>query len=316
MTVVKTFKSELDAFSTLAVFPLESLFPLRVTGSDRLEFLHGQISNTVKGLKVGDFNQALMLNHKGHALAQMTVFRRQDDLFLTVEDGSGELVLQQLQRHIIFDQVKLEPMNDKISSFSLQGEKASSTLLELWGEVPVGSQFLHYPFVEAKVLVHPAKRSVEGGFDLHVLAKDAAALYRLLQEQSAEPVSQEAAETARVMAGVPRAATEGGEGVLPQEAGLEFALSYNKGCYLGQEIMARIEARGNLRRSLVGLRLSEPPQSDEIALDGKRIGKLGQVVNHPDQGYLALAVLRNDLEPGVALSVGEARAELIPLPFR
>ncbi len=310
-----SLKKDLLAIENLAYFALESAFPLKVTGADRLEFLHGQLSNTVKGLKSGGFNESLMLNHKGHALAQMTVCRREDDLFVVVEDGAGQLVQEQLQRHIIFDQVKLEPMSQAISSLSLQGKLAAELIKKQFGDLPAQGQFSHFPFEGAKVLVHPSKRSFAAGFDLHVLAKDAHKLVAELTRQGAEKVDQEVVDLARVCAGIPKASSEAGEGVLPQEAGLEFAVSYTKGCYLGQEIMARIEARGNLRRGLVGLRLSQMPSSKEIYAAGKAVGKLGKVVNHPEFGLIALAILRNDLNANASLNIGDAQATLTLLPF-
>jgi folate-binding protein YgfZ len=126
-----------------------------------------------------------------------------------------------------------------------------------------------------------------------------------------------ALELARVAAGIPSVAGEAGEGVLPQEAGLEALVSYRKGCYLGQEIMARVEARGNLRRRLGVLRLEGEPSEGarDIRHEGRRVGRLGTLARHPGLGLIALAVLRSDLGEDASLEVGGAVARPAALPL-
>jgi len=310
---------EFRALTGAMLVPLLSTTPLRLTGADRLEFLHGQVSNEAKRLGVGETNAALMLNVKGHALALMRVFRREDDLFVAVEGGAGERVQAQLQAHIIFDQVEIENLTGTLSALTVQGERAGEVVSEALGtSLPDKGRFVHVPFQNAKVLLSPARRSAPGGFDLHVLTEDAPALFHKLQSAGATPAGEEALEAARVAAGIASAQFEGGEGVLPQEAGLEFAVSYRKGCYLGQEIMARIEARGNVRRRLMGLRLDARPEAgvQDVLLDGKKVGRLGSVVEPPELGVIALAVVRSEVEEGARLEVGGTSATLSELPFK
>jgi tRNA-modifying protein YgfZ len=290
---------EFKALEKARVVPLLGHTALRVTGADRLDFVHGQLSNEVKRLQPGTFSQNLLLNHRGHALAQLSVFRRDDDLFLAIENNSGALVERELRAHIIFDQVALQNLSETITSFTVQGKDAAN-MLQVFGEglfetLPTGNAFIQVPFADAKILIHAARRTVPGGFDVHVLSKDADALLKRLLESGSTLGGELALEMSRVEAGIPYAETEAGEGILPQEAGLEPLVSYTKGCYLGQEIMARIEARGNLHRSLKRLRLSDKPATPErdIRLADKIVGRLGTVSEHPDFGVIALAVLRD-----------------------
>ena len=298
--------------------PLLTTTPLRLTGTDRIDFLHGQVSNDVKGLKAGETNTSLMLNVKGHALAQMRVYRREDDLFVAIEGGAGAFVQRELQAHIIFDQVELETLSAAITSFTLQGEKAGEVLSSVFEtELPSSGTFIQPSFESAKVLVSPSKRSAAGGFDLHVLSRDAQKLFEKLEQAGATPAGEDALEAVRVAAGIASVKGEGGEGALPQEVGLEHAVSYRKGCYLGQEIMARIEARGNLRKGLRGLKLAALPSSEtrDLTLEGKKVGRLGSVVEHPDSGVIALASVRTELEAGQEVEVGDVKAVLSDLPF-
>lgn len=298
-------KAEFAALETAIIVPLLGHTALRVTGADRLDFVHGQLSNEVKRLQANTFSENLLLNHKGHALAQLRVFRRDDDLFLAVEGNAGELVERELKAHIIFDQVELQNLSETITSFTVQGKEAAK-VLESFGDLPTGNTFVQAPFANAKILIHAAKRTVPGGFDVHVLTRDAEALLQHLLGLGTTLAGEQGLDMSRVEAGIPYAETEAGEGVLPQEAGLEHCVSYTKGCYLGQEIMARIEARGNLRRSLkkVGLEALPSLEDRDIRSADKGVGRLGKVVEHPTLGVIGLAVMRNDLSPDAVLQVG------------
>lgn len=295
--------------------PLFGVTPLRLTGADRLDFLHGQVSNEVKRLAVGGSSHALLLNYKGHALAEMRIYRREDDLFIAVDGGAGNLVERELRAHIIFDQVELENLTGKLVTLTVQGKEATTLVQQVLAiEGLTEDSFVQAPFESAKVLIAPTKRTAAGGVDLHVLARDAAKLLDVLCAAGAVPAGESALDIARVTAGIASAEHEGGEGVLPQECGLEGAISYRKGCYLGQEIMARIEARGKVRRKLVGLRLDGKPDVSDIRLGEKTVGRLGTVVQHPEWGVLALAVLRGGIKAEEVLEVGDARAVLTDLP--
>jgi tRNA-modifying protein YgfZ len=310
---LESFASPVGEFERLegaVIVPLLGHTALRVTGADRLDFVHGQLSNEVKRLQPNTFSENLLLNHKGHALAQMRVFRREDDLFLAVEGNAGDLVEREFKAHIIFDQVELQNLSETITSFTVQG-KDVAMVLESFG-LPTGNSFIQIPFASAKILVHASKRTVPGGFDVHVLSKDAETLLQRLLESGATLAGEKALEVSRVEAGISYAETEAGEGILPQEAGLEPCVSYTKGCYLGQEIMARIEARGNLRRSLKRVRLEAlpTPKDRDIRASDKVVGRLGKVVEHPTLGVIALAVLRNDLLSDATLKAGNVGLSL------
>ena len=311
--------SEVQALIQAAgLVPLLTTTPLRLTGADRLDFLHGQVSNEVKRLRAGETNTSLMLNVKGHALAQMRVYRREDDLFVAVEGGAGQFVQRELQAHIIFDQVELENLTEAITSSTLQGPRAQEVLKEVFDtDLPNEGTFIQPPFESAKVLISSSKRSGAGGYDLHILSKDAPALFERLEAAGATPAGEDALEAVRVAAGIASAWGEGGEGALPQEVGLEHAVSYRKGCYLGQEIMARIEARGKLRKGLRGVRLGALPESDvkDLMLENKKVGRLGTVVEHPDWSVIGLVSVRTELDSGIEVEVGEVTATLSDLPF-
>ncbi len=319
------FAAEVNALETAGLVPLLGTGALRITGADRLDFLHGQISNEVKRLGPGESRNALMLNVKGHALALMRVYRREDDLFVAAEGGAGAQVEAQLRAHIIFDQVELHNLTDTLVTFTLQGTDAAAVLRQVFQgsvgadltDLPGPDTFAQPPFASAKVLVGPAPRSRAGGYDLHVLSRDAGALVAALTEAGAVLAGEDALGALRIEAGIAGAELEGGEGVLPQEAGLGHAISYRKGCYLGQEIMARIEARGNLRRRLVGLKLDGLPEAGakDLVQGGKTVGRLGGTAEHPRLGTIALASVRTEVGAGTGLGVGGVTAVVRELPL-
>ena len=318
---VKSFgdpAAEFTALETAGMVPLLGIGALRLTGNDRLEFLHGQVSNEVKRLQPGESRAALMLNIRGHALALLRLYRRDDDLFVAPEGDSTGMLEAGLRAHIIFDQVEIENLSESLTALTLQGTNAAETLQKVFStELPTPDTFVQVPFASAKVLVSPVARSRAGGFDLHVLTRDAAALVGALREAGAELAGEDALEAYRIAAGIAGAELEGGEGVLPQEAGLTYALSYRKGCYLGQEIMARIEARGKVRRRLVGLKLSELPKPGERDLiqNGKTVGRLGGVSVHPQLGVMALGSVRTEIAAGAELALGQVQAVVTDLPI-
>ena len=291
--------------------------PLRLTGADRVDFLHGQISSEVRGLPTGGTNEGLLLNHKGHALAQLRVVRRADDVYLSVEGDAGRQVREHLERHIIFDQVEVHDLTGEIVVWTLQGAaRAVDAALDAVGALrPEAGTSRQVPWDGAAVLLTAAARSGAGGVDLHVLARQAGAVRRRLEEAGALPADPAALRLLRTAAGIPHAATEGGEGVLPQEAGLEPLVSYRKGCYLGQEIMARIEARGSVRRALHGVLLEDEPKAADVEREGRSVGRLGSVARHPQLGWIALAVLRTDVDDDAALSFGGVGGRRSPLPM-
>jgi folate-binding protein YgfZ len=126
---------------------------------------------------------------------------------------------------------------------------------------------------------------------------------------------QNALNVARVAAGIASAKHEAQGKQLPQMIGLEHAVAYNKGCYLGQEIMARIEARGNVRSRLCGVKLAKATDATKLTQDGKPIGTLSSAVHHPTLGDIALASVRNDIETGSTVEVGNTSAEVCDVPF-
>ncbi|HEX7039179.1 MAG TPA: hypothetical protein VF202_03590 [Trueperaceae bacterium] len=294
---------------------------LEVSGPDAAAFLHGQLANDVTGLRPGGTNRSLLLNHKGHALAEAQVLRLEERrLVLVVDDDRVEQVAESLERHVVFDEVELRRV--PAAAVTLQGSAAADILAAAAGArgaagAPGEGAFASVKLAGAAALVYAVRRSSAGGFDALALGPgDASALEAALVSAGAVPVGPGGLDAARVAAGVSSAGREGGEGVLPQEAGLERFVSFRKGCYLGQEIMARVAARGAVRRGLATLELAGEPAGRDVEAGGRVVGRLGTVARLPDGSLRALAVLRHDLTEGTAVSAGGAGAVVVVGPVR
>ncbi len=316
-----------DSGATLT--PLLAANVLRVTGPDARDFLHGQLAADIRSLGASGQVLSLLLNHKGHALADVAVLRVGPDYLLVVDDGKAELVAGSLLEHIVFDDVTVSGADALV--ITLQGADSETALAAAGLAVPDTAAVAGWE--AGGVVVHCVRRrrSAAGGFDLVVaeatgtsgaasaaaLAEGAQRVVERLLTAGAAPIGEPALAAARVDAMVPAAAFEGGDGVLPQEAGMVERLSYRKGCYLGQEIMARIEARGNLKRGLALLSVDRAAGTEgalssgaPVMLADRAVGRVGTLVGMPGGEAAALVVLRRDVPEGAELAVSGAPARL------
>lgn len=248
---------------------------LQLTGSDRIPFLHGQCTNDVRGLAIGATCRALILNAKGQIEFDITVLRRSDDLLVFCPLGLEQELFERLKRYIIFDDVQM----------------VVSSEWHFLHVIPDSNVAL--PYLETSAAHWESNRGFGTGQDILFSVSELPTL------ENAVPL--ENLELARIKAGLPHAYSDAFLGLLPQECGLEFAISYKKGCYIGQEIMARLEARGTPRHELRQVWLDVPvARGTKIRLGQREVGQLGAVVQD-GEGFLALAVLRRDLEPKAVL---------------
>jgi len=276
---------------------------LRLTGPDRLDFLQGQMTAHLKAAPTPGRVPALFLSVKGQIEFFAQIYKRPDDLYLHLAAGQAEALERRFKKYIIFDQVEVQNVSSVLSTLHLWGEMGGEISLEV-------AQKLNYSPEEAEtqitdvgemtLLISRFNRTGQSGLEVHVLNKHLDALLELLALEE-KPYS--AVQEARVRAGISDPLEDGFLGDLPQECGLEGAVSYKKGCYIGQEIMARLEARGNTRHRLVRLEGQNLPSHLELEQGGKKVGQTGLSV-----GNVVLARLRKELEDGATLEVGSSSA--------
>lgn len=284
-----------------------------VTGPDGAEYLQGQLTNDVEALDPGDGQYAALLDRKGHMQADLRVLRvSAEEILLEVEDVAREAVVRHLTMYSIGRDVAVADRSEERAVLSLIGPRSA----ELAGTAPLPENACEETTVAGVACV--AAGSTEG-IDLIVTRTDRERLRAALFEAGAVEVSGAAAEILRIEAGRPRFGAEMGTGTMPAEAGIvEQAVSFTKGCYIGQETVARLYYKGKPNRHLRGLRLSAPAAPGAaVRLGEKEVGRLGSAGVSPAFGAIGLAILRREAEPGAEVAVGEdgVTAEVTALPF-
>ena len=308
---------------------------LVLLGTDRAKLLHGQVTNNIKDLKPGEGCYAALVNAKAKMLADINVFALENELLLDLEPGLAATVGPRLERFFLADDVQWVDAAPHYGLFSVQGPRSLRALESLqWvpkaPEAPFQSTSVQHPDL-GMVYVMNLSRFGPTGFDVYVPTTSMAPLSELMLEavrsQGGGPVGWSALETARIEAGIPRYGVDMDDTILPPEAGLdERAISYTKGCYSGQEVIARIRTYGQVSKALRGLVLSTGPADlpvprTKLYRNGKETGFITSVVWSPVRSEtIALSYVRRENNgPGTELQVGSpdssTLARIVPLPF-
>jgi folate-binding protein YgfZ len=317
------------ARSGVGLFQLASRGVLAVEGGDRLRWLDGMLSNDLARLAPGAEHsgcRALALTRKGRIVADCHVWLRPEALWLETDAAALPGLLEQLGKCIIADDVVLRELGGAVVLSALEGPRAPDVFAAAFPDAklpaPEACVALAEPSMDG-VVVAAHGASGEPALRWIAPARVAAALEaRLLAAGRGSGLfagSPAAYEILRIEAGTPRFGAELDTDVLPAEAGLEDAISSRKGCYTGQEIVARVAARGAVRHALVGLRLGEPPAPEvgaPVAADAGVVGEVTSACVSAAVGAIALAFVRVEhREPGTALRVAGRPARVAALPF-
>ena len=286
---------------------------LALRGPDAAEYLQGQLTNEVEALAPGEGCYAALLDRKGHIQADMRVLRLAgEEFWVDTEPEAIEAARRHLEMYKIGRQVELADLTAERSILSLIGPRSA----ELAGAAALPEHANEATTAHGVdcVLVGTA-----GGLDLIAAASGAAALRKALIAAGAVEVGREAAEVLRIEAGRPRFGAEMSSETMPAEAGIvEAAVSFSKGCYIGQEPVARLHYKGRPNRHLRGLELSAPvAPGAPLRLGDKEVGRIGSACVSPARGPIALAIVRREAEPGTELAAGEdgVTARVVDLPF-
>jgi tRNA-modifying protein YgfZ len=284
-----------------------------VLGPDGAEYLQGQVTNDVEAVEVGDGQYAALLDRKGHMQTDMRLIRvGEDAILIDLEAAAKDQALRHLTMYSIGRDVQVGDASAERGLVSLIGPRAA----EVAGTAPLpefANEATQIAGVDAVAV------GTRDGIDLLLPLAERDRVIGALTDAGAVEVSPEAAEIVRVEAGVPRFGAEMDAGTMPAEAGIvEDAVSFTKGCYIGQETVARLHYKGKPNRHLRGLKLSGSAEPGAALMLGeKQVGTLGGAVVSPALGPIGLAIVRREAEPGTELTVGEdgVTAEVVALPF-
>jgi tRNA-modifying protein YgfZ len=287
---------------------------LALTGPGAKEFLNGQVTNEVEALSPGRGVYAAFLTPKGKMLGDLRVLDLGDELWLDTERSALQELFNMIRRYRIGYQVELHKRTVERGLLSLIGPDARPAAgAEGLGPAEHANAAGEVDGIGVRLV------ATDAGVDLICDSADTDALAAALRTRGALPVDQAATEVLRVESGRPRFGIDLDDTVIPQEAGLnDRAVSFSKGCYLGQETVARLHYKGKPNRHLRGLRLSAAAaHGDELRLGERVVGSIGTAVVSPRIGPLALALLRREAEPGATVAVGggDTTAEVVELPF-
>jgi len=287
---------------------------LALSGADAKRFLQGQVTNEVEALSPGSGCYAAFLTPKGKMLGDLRILDAGDELLLDTERVALQGLFNMIRRFSLGYDVALHKRTLERGLVSVIGPAADS---RLDGAAPAAAEHAHSPASVAGLPVRAIRTDV--GLDLLCESADTGALLTALAHRGAEPVSEAVAECLRVERGRPRYGVDLDDSVIPQEAGLNpRAVSFSKGCYVGQETVARLHYRGKPNRHLRGLRCAAPvPPGAPIVHDGRAVGQIGSAIQSPRFGPIALALVRREAPPGTEVQVGSepVSAEVVELPF-
>jgi tRNA-modifying protein YgfZ len=286
---------------------------LALSGRQAKEFLQGQVSNDIEALERGHGCYAAFLTPKGKMLGDLRVLDTGEELLLDTERVALQELFNMIRRFRVGYDVELHKRTLERGLLSLVGPDAAA----LAGPAELDEEHRNAPVSIAGVPALAIRTNV--GVDLLCESGVTAELRAALEQAGAVVVSEDAIEALRIERGRPRYGTDLDETVIPQEAGLnERAVSFTKGCYVGQETVARLHYRGKPNRQLRGLRCSASVRAgDEVAFEGRPVGQVGSAAVSPRSGPIALSLVRREAPPGSTVAVGldGVSAEVVELPF-
>jgi len=278
---------------------------IRATGDDRLRLLHAMSSNAIEDLKPGEGARALFLDAHGHILADTHIWVFEDLVLLDTEPETRQSLAVHLEKFIIMDDVTLDDVTDTTAAFAVEGPGAKAILEKEIGAVP-GDSKQH--LTAGGVTIVAVSATGRPGYRLLIDAGGTDDLIRRLEAAGVIAASPEEVRVVRVENGIPRHMEDFFETTLPQESGQMSCVSFAKGCYLGQEIVERVRARGEVKRQLVRIEMdaSEPPPAGSPVLsDGRKVGTLtSPVLSRRLGACLGFSIARRDAGgPGHTLTV-------------
>jgi folate-binding protein YgfZ len=266
---------------------------LLLTGNEAGEFLQGQVTNDILSLVPGSGCYAALLDHKGKMRADLRVLRGEGWIWIDCEKQGLDPLIRTIRTYSIGRDVRFEDRTEHNCVLSVIGPGWEKAL-----DATPGS--CEYSFVEGQ---HGLYVATDLGADVIC---ERSRVPDIKSSLGIEPISEDTAECLRIESGRPRYGFELDTSTIPQEAGLnERAISFTKGCYVGQETVARLHYKGRPNRHLRGLRLSKPAsRGDTVAYNQKQVGTVGSACDSPSHGPIALALLRKEVSIGDTVAVG------------
>lgn len=309
--------------SGCAIYDLGWRAKIVLTGTDRVRWLNGMVTNNIKDLQRDRGNYNFVLNPQGRILGDLYAYNRGESILIDTERLQTENLLKLFDHYIIMDDVDAQDRSDAIAAIGLQGQRSREILKQAGITIPDMEHMqivdLTWHGVAISVIRMASKEFLT--FEIWAPAAAISELWKAIVEAGAEPVGSDALEQFRVMIGFPKYGIDIRERDLPQETEQRHALNFSKGCYVGQEIVERIRSRGNVHRTFHGFVLSgdTPERGAKLQADGKEVGELTSVNRIPaprEERPVALGYIRREaLERGAKITYSGGEAQPAKVPF-
>jgi folate-binding protein YgfZ len=296
-----------------------------LTGSDRLRWANGIVTNNVRDLPEGHGNYNFLLNAQGRIQGDLYVYNMGDHLMVDTELWQAPNILQLFDKFIIMDDVEVADVSEKLTAIAVQGPGSLELLRKLGLTIADDVE----PFKVAQMVwngiglsVTRMESKIALTFEIWLASENAPKLWDAIISAGAKPIGTDALEMFRIAAGVPRYGVDITDKYIPQETEQFHALHFSKGCYLGQEIVERVRSRGAVNRHFTGYSIQgpTPKNGSEVQADGKKVGEITSALNVPVDGgekTYALGYVRKEMgAPGTKLQVEGAEATVAEPPFK
>lgn len=293
---------------------------LVVSGSDRLRFLHNQTTNDFQRLQPGQGCDTVFVTSTARTIDLATAYVMEDAVILLVSPNRRQQLMEWMDRYLFpMDRVELQDVSDESAAFCLLGSESDALLDKVGVEMPVGDAHGSHQELaldSLNVRVAAGNGLALPGYTLIVPANNAAKLWQTLTDAGAIPLGDRVWQQLRVEQGRPVPDRELTDDYNPLEAGLWRSISFDKGCYIGQETIARLNTYNGVKQKLWGVRLRslvEPGMA--VMLDAEKVGKLTSIVQ-TEQGAFGLAYIRTKAGgTGLKIKVGDVEGEIVDVPF-
>lgn len=302
----------------VAVYDRTSWGRIKVTDSDRIRFLHNQSTNDFERLKPGQGCDTVFVTSTARTIDLVTAYVTEDAVLLLVSPNRRQYLIDWLDRYIFFaDRVQLTDITTETAAFSLIGPESHTLVQKLGASVinqPHGNHIV-VP-IAGDVRVAVGSGLATPGYTMIVAAENAATLWSKIVAAGAIPLGDRVWEQLRIQQGRPAPDQELTEDYNPLEAGLWQTISFSKGCYIGQETIARLNTYKGVKQNLWGIRLNAPaPRESVITLGDEKVGKLTSYIE-TEQGLFGLGYIRTKAGgAGLKVNIGDSEGEIFDVPF-
>jgi len=298
---------------------------ISLTGSDRVRWLNGMVTNNIRDLAAGQGLYAFLLNPQGHILGDLYAYNRGDSIVVDTDRGQIEKMLATFDHYIIMDDVEVANLSDQVTALGIGGPKSRDVLAACGIQIP---DMRPLEILEAQstsgtacTVIRTDDPAIES-YELWLNPADVRRVWDALTKHGATPVGSEAFELHRIASGVPLYGVDIRERDLPQETEQARALNFNKGCYIGQEIVERIRSRGAVHRKFSGFATagdSKIAAGGKILAGEKEVGEVTSVatLGSPESAKtIALGYIRREAgTPGRVVTIGAVEARVVAVPI-